>query len=59
MAKWTEADPYLHCVWGWNEKYNGYYLYLRDQGKTDEKSKTGTTTGRMYEDLKIWGALSY
>lgn len=59
MAQWTEADPYLHCVWGWGEDQNGYYLYFIDKDKIDDKSKAGYHIARMYEDLYIWGALSH
>ena len=49
---WTESDPYLHCVWGWGENANGYFLYSLDNQALEQDKSIGIP---KYSNLRMWG----
>lgn len=59
LVKWSESDPYLHCVWGWGVGFDGYYLYFIDKSEISNTASNGYSTGREYSSIRIWGGFSH
>lgn len=58
MGYLSEADPYIHCVWGWNQN-NGYYKLNLSTGKLDNDGREGEHIDHIFGDLKMWGRFRF